>query len=53
MLYSDKSNAARFADFVIWPICARLANLPKEIINQNGSYGGNNLIALLPKVCFN
>ena len=48
--YSDKSNAARFAQFSLWPVLLRPANLPKELANQNSSYSGNTLFALLPKV---
>jgi hypothetical protein len=51
IFYSDKSNAARFSQVAIWPVCMRPANLPKELIDRNSTYGGNSLIALLPKVC--
>ncbi|KAG8832540.1 hypothetical protein FRB91_000219 [Serendipita sp. 411] len=48
--YSDKSNAAYWAQSEIWPLCMRPANLPKAIAHQNNSYGGNSLIALFPKI---
>lgn len=48
--WSDKTNVARFTDHTVWPFIIRIANLPKELRNRNGSYSGNTLIALLPKV---
>ncbi|KAG8819022.1 hypothetical protein FRC19_010189, partial [Serendipita sp. 401] len=50
MVYSDKSNAARFSNVAIWPLCIRPANLPADITNQNSSFAGNNCIALFPKI---
>ncbi|KIM20907.1 hypothetical protein M408DRAFT_29979 [Serendipita vermifera MAFF 305830] len=48
--YSDKSNAARFAQFSLWPVLLRPANLPKDFANQNSAYSGNTLFALIPKI---
>ncbi|PVF94154.1 hypothetical protein CPB86DRAFT_62796 [Serendipita vermifera] len=50
VIYSDKSNAARFSQVSLWPVSLRFANLPKEMANKNSKYGGNTPIALLPKI---
>ena len=49
--YSDKSNAARFAQFSLHPMLLRCANLPKHLATQNSCYEGNNLFLIYPKVC--
>jgi hypothetical protein len=49
--YSDKSNAARFAQFSLHPMLLRCANLPKHLATQNSCYEGNNLFFIYPKVC--
>jgi hypothetical protein len=50
MMYSDKSNAARFAELSIWPVLARIANLPSHISNKNSGYAGNTLLGFLPYI---
>lgn len=50
ILYSDKSNAARFAESAIWPVLARIANLPDDISNKNSGHGGNTLLGFLPQI---
>lgn len=51
MIYSDKSNAARFSKTMdIYPALMRIANLPSHIRNRNSHHGGNTMIGLLPKV---
>ncbi|KAG8788672.1 hypothetical protein FRC15_002829 [Serendipita sp. 397] len=48
--YSDKSNAARFNNMPIWPLCLRPASLPKSLANRNSAFAGNTMIALFPKM---
>lgn len=49
--YSDKSNAARFAQFSLHPMLFHCANLPKHLATQNSCYEGNNVFLIYPKVC--
>ncbi|CAG8755831.1 1009_t:CDS:2, partial [Acaulospora colombiana] len=35
ILYSDKSDVARFASLSVWPVLTRLASLPKHLSNKN------------------
>lgn len=50
ILYSDKSDVARFASLSVWPVLVRLASLPKHLSNKNSAYAGNTMIGFLPKI---
>ena len=49
--YSDKSNAARFAQFSLHLMLFHCANLLKHLATQNSCYVGNNVFLIHPKVC--
>ena len=50
-IYSDKTNAARFSEHTVWPVVAKVLNLPMELHNRNSAYAGSTMIGYLPKVC--
>ena len=49
-MYSDKSNAACFAQLSIWLVLTHVSNLPSYISNHNSGYTGNTMLGFLPKV---
>jgi hypothetical protein len=48
-LYVDKSVASSFGTKKLYPVIARLANLPRDIRNGNG-IGGGRVVGLIPVV---
>ncbi|KAG9120164.1 hypothetical protein FRC07_004449 [Ceratobasidium sp. 392] len=48
-LYADKSSVSSFGGKSMYPVTARLLNLPRAVRNGNG-VGGGQIIALLPIV---
>ncbi|KAG8793818.1 hypothetical protein FRC12_001518 [Ceratobasidium sp. 428] len=48
-IYADKSAVSSFGGKKVYPVVARLLNLPREIRNGKG-VGGGQIIALLPVV---
>ncbi|KAG9085669.1 hypothetical protein FRC06_003502 [Ceratobasidium sp. 370] len=48
-LYADRAAVAMFGSKKVYPVVARLANLPRELRNGKG-VGGGRVVALLPVV---
>ncbi|KAG9084387.1 hypothetical protein FS749_005269 [Ceratobasidium sp. UAMH 11750] len=48
-LYADRAAVSMFGQKKVYPVVARLANLPREIRNGKG-VGGGRVVALLPVV---